>query len=80
MRHHYDEQRNSQVLSKLISQERHAAQVDLAKLQSRRIVINEGRLCPVCGQKIAAGMAFGVYPDGTVVHYHCLKDDGTGFG
>ena len=40
-------------------------------------MIHEGRVCPVCEQQIAAGMAFGVYPDGTVVHYACMEDEDT---
>jgi len=75
IRHHHDEQRNSSVLSNLITQERRNAEIELVKLKSQRVVMKEGRLCPVCEKKITSDSVFGVYPDGTVVHYSCMEDE-----
>lgn len=40
--------------------------------RSRKVVVGEERLCGVCHKRFG-GSAIRVYPDGTVVHYGCVR-------
>ena len=40
--------------------------------RSRKVIVGEERLCGVCHKRFG-GSAIRVYPDGTVVHYGCVR-------
>lgn len=70
-----EKKRNNQVISQLLRSENLQIREDMINETSTPIKMDEDTDCPVCGRSIPGSSAFARYPNGTVVHYGCCKED-----
>eukprot|EP01028_Stygiella_incarcerata_P000477 TRINITY_DN1066_c0_g2_i1.p1 TRINITY_DN1066_c0_g2~~TRINITY_DN1066_c0_g2_i1.p1 ORF type:complete len:895 (-),score=206.25 TRINITY_DN1066_c0_g2_i1:231-2915(-) len=69
-----EERRGLQVQLNLRRSENQQVRERLIEEQSRTVTITSQRICPRCDKRIGKS-AFGVYPNGEVVHFVCLKEE-----
>ncbi|KAG9303112.1 hypothetical protein G9A89_005070 [Geosiphon pyriformis] len=58
------------IVKNLLKADQLQAQEQLMFYRSRRVKIDEDRMCPQCTRRIGHSV-FAVFPNGVVVHYHC---------
>ncbi|CAG8564725.1 9381_t:CDS:10, partial [Ambispora gerdemannii] len=58
------------IVKNLLKADQSQAQEQLMFYRSRRVKIDEDRMCPQCTRRIGHSV-FAVFPNGVVVHYHC---------
>ena len=51
------------------------ARSELAKLESRGVVVDTRTLCDICKKPIDTKTVFVVYPNNVVAHYSCLRGE-----
>lgn len=61
------------VRAQLLSSEHFRLQQQLFRLQNRAVLVDEERMCSVCGKRLGDVMVV-VYPNMKVVHFRCAKD------
>ena len=47
--------------------------VELATLESRRVLVTDVRLCPVCGKRLGASVVSVFSPGGETTHFACSR-------
>lgn len=73
MRNRFAARRQGLVLMNLLKAERLQVNTELLQIQSKRITIDDDRLCNVCRKAIRTS-AFYLYPTGIVAHLYCVQD------
>ncbi|RHZ82984.1 hypothetical protein Glove_101g19 [Diversispora epigaea] len=63
----------SMIVKNLLKANQHQAEEQLMFYRSRRVKIDEDRMCPQCTRRIGHSGVFAVFPNGIVVHYHCKE-------
>ncbi|CAG8620842.1 4772_t:CDS:10 [Paraglomus brasilianum] len=58
------------IVKNLLKADQYQVQEQLLFYRSRRVKIDDDRMCPQCTRRIAHSV-FAVFPNGVVVHYHC---------
>uniref|UniRef100_A0A0K8T2X7 CNH domain-containing protein n=1 Tax=Lygus hesperus TaxID=30085 RepID=A0A0K8T2X7_LYGHE len=65
------QRRDSQLLKGLLNAQRLQLKKQKIEQESRKIIMNELMVCPVCKKRFRNESAFVHYPNGAVVHYSC---------
>ena len=68
--------RQEAILCNIAKVENLQARSELAKLESRGVVIDAETVCDVCKKPIDTKTVFVVFPNNVIAHYSCLSGDG----
>ncbi|CAG8539118.1 8928_t:CDS:10, partial [Acaulospora morrowiae] len=60
------------IVKNLLRANQHQIEEQLMYYRSRRVKIDEDRMCPQCNRRIGPSV-FAVFPNGVVVHFHCKE-------